>query len=181
MTTEEGTTEEGTTTEETPAESKTAQGGSEGGTTEEAFDEARAKAKIAKVNSEAASLRQRLKDAEDKVRKHEDAGKSEAEREKDKVKSLEDRTSNAERELVRLRVAIKKGLTESQAKRLVGDTEEELEADADELLETFGKPKEKEKGSPGGKPKEKLSGGGDPTEEPEETDPRKLAGKIRRR
>lgn len=43
--------------------------------------------------------------------------------------------------LARLEVALEKGLTPSQAKRLVGDTREELEADADELLKDIGKPR----------------------------------------
>lgn len=47
------------------------------------------------------------------------------------------RTKKAETELLRLRVAMRKGLNETQAKRLVGETEEELETDADELLKTF--------------------------------------------
>jgi len=41
-------------------------------------------------------------------------------------------------EKLRLQVALDKGLTGSQAKRLVGSTKEELEADADELLSTWG-------------------------------------------
>lgn len=39
--------------------------------------------------------------------------------------------------LLRLEVAAAKGLTPAQAKRLVGTTKEELEADADEILEAF--------------------------------------------
>ena len=41
-------------------------------------------------------------------------------------------------QLARLEVALSKGLTVSQAKRLVGDTREELEADADQLLRDLG-------------------------------------------
>lgn len=41
-------------------------------------------------------------------------------------------------EVLKLRVALKKGLTETQAKRLIGATETELEADADALVESFG-------------------------------------------
>lgn len=44
----------------------------------------------------------------------------------------------AERELTRYKVAVAKGLTESQAKRLVGDNEDELLADADVLLTELG-------------------------------------------
>lgn len=41
-------------------------------------------------------------------------------------------------EVLKYRVALRKGLTEVQAKRLVGTTEEELEEDAEELLSSFG-------------------------------------------
>lgn len=41
-------------------------------------------------------------------------------------------------EVLRLQVALEKGLTMRQAKRLVGKTKEELEADADDILDTFG-------------------------------------------
>lgn len=41
----------------------------------------------------------------------------------------------------RLEVAMDKGLTPAQAKRLQGESKEELEADADEILELFGAPK----------------------------------------
>lgn len=44
----------------------------------------------------------------------------------------------AKAEALKFSVALDKGLTKVQAKRLLGDTEEELEADADELLESFG-------------------------------------------
>lgn len=146
---------------------------------DEPFDEDRAKAKIAKANSEAANLRKRLKEAEaaeTKLKELEDAKKSDLERAADKATSLEDRATKAETDLLRLRVALKKNLTESQAKRLIGTTEEELEADADELLESFGTATDK--GKPSGKPKERLRGGGDPTEDVEEMDPRKLAAKV---
>lgn len=41
-------------------------------------------------------------------------------------------------ELTKLRVALKKGLKEGDVKRLIGATEAELLADADELLKSFG-------------------------------------------
>lgn len=45
-----------------------------------------------------------------------------------------DKAERAASEVIRLRVALTKGLTESQAKRLQGETEEELSADADDYL-----------------------------------------------
>jgi hypothetical protein len=85
-------------------------------------------------------------------------------------------------------VASAKGLPAGFGKRLQGSTREELEADADELLENLkpadGKDGETNRGNgraPRTTPRERLSGGGDPSKEPEELDPRKLAAKIPRR
>ena len=75
------------------------------------------------------------------------------------------RADKAENELLRLRVGLAKGLTEAQAKRLVGSTKEELEADADDLLATF--KGGDSGGTPSGRPTENLRGGGDPDTEPE--------------
>jgi hypothetical protein len=62
-----------------------------------------------------------------------DADKTEAE----KRAAAEQRATDAEARAMRLEVASEKGLTAAQAKRLIGSTREELEADADELLTTF--------------------------------------------
>lgn len=62
-----------------------------------------------------------------------DADKSEAE----KRAAAEQRAADAELRATRLEVAHAKGLTPTQAKRLVGTTKEELEADADEILRDF--------------------------------------------
>lgn len=105
----------------------------------------------------------------------------------------ERRATEAERDAARLKVALKKGLTEAQAKRLLGDTEEELEQDADELLASF-KPEEGEnegeegenepegeKKEPRRRPKERVKPGAIPSSEPDETDPAKLAEAVPRR
>lgn len=150
-------------------------------TDEGPFDETRAKAKIAKVNSEAASLRKRLKELEPmaaKAKELEDANKSEAEKTTERLTATEKRAEKAEGELLRLTVGLDKGLTPAQAKRLVGSTKEELEADADDLLTTFGGDK---KAPSTRKPNERLRGGSDPEDPPGETDPRKLAAAIRAR
>lgn len=124
----------------------------------EAFDPARALAKIAKLNSEAANLRKRAKEAEEKASTTDEAAK--------KVPALE-------AELLRLRVAVKHGLPEKIATRLQGSTEEELLADAQELLETFSP-----KRPPSQRPTEALRGGGDPTAQPEETDLDRLGERM---
>lgn len=66
------------------------------------------------------------------------------------AKSIEDRVAEIERQAkaseeraLRAEVANAKGLTPNQAKRLVGATREELEADADDLLKDIGAQKAK--------------------------------------
>lgn len=128
-------------------------------------------AALKKANKEAETHRLKLKELED-------AGKSELERttsERDEHKTA--RTA-AEQRALQLEVALDKGLTATQAKRLIGSTREELEADADELLASF-KPSEAETG-PARRPTERLRGGGAAQSEPDETDPRKLAAQIPR-
>jgi hypothetical protein len=127
----------------------------------------------AKANSDAAKRLQEI----------EDANKSEVQKIADAKAASDKAAASAQGELMRLRVAMRKGLTETQAKRLMGDTEEELEADADELLETFGAQREPDSDKDGGKPtrpKERLRSGAAPDEEPDETDPQKLAADVPR-
>lgn len=148
---------------------------------EEPLDLDRAKAKIAKANSEAANLRKRLKELEPlakKAQELEDASKSEQEKLTERAAKAEETAKEATQEVMRLRVALRKGLTETQAKRLVGETEEELEQDADELLASF-TPPEGEGDAPR-RPRERLRPGAVPSSEPEETDPRKLAEDLPR-
>ncbi len=107
----------------------------------------------AKANADAARRLQEL----------EDASKSEGQKLTERTTAAEKAAAAAQGELLRLRVAMRKGLTEAQAKRLVGATEEELEADADELLTSFGqKNSGGDDGAAAGKPtrpKERLRSG----------------------
>jgi hypothetical protein len=80
--------------------------------------------------------------SESEAKSKTDGEKAEAAR-----KTAEDRAVKAERDAMLLRVAMRKGLTDVQARRLVGQTEEELEADADDLLKTF-KPAQEEEEEP---------------------------------
>jgi hypothetical protein len=64
--------------------------------------------------------------------------KSEAEKAAERITAAESARLAAEARADRIEVALEKGLTPSQAKRLVGSTREELEADADELLKDLG-------------------------------------------
>lgn len=118
------------------------------------------------------------KDFEARLKAIEDKDKSEIDKLRDERDNAIKEANDAKLERLRLEVASTKGLTPAQAKRLVGTNQEELEADADEFLESI-KPGEN-KGTPPGKPKENLSGGTDPTEEVEETDPAKLAEMVPR-
>lgn len=121
-----------------------------------------------------------------------------ADRDKTDQQKLTDRLTAAEADLAkerssgaRLRVAMRKGLTETQARRLVGESEEELEADADELLETFGgrrppgrddQDDDRDPNPRRGRPQEQLRGGvGGGDDDPVETNPQKLAALIPRR
>lgn len=67
----------------------------------------------------------------------EQASKSEQERLTERAEAAERRAAELEAQTVRLEVASQNGLSPAQAKRLVGSTREELEADAKELLATF--------------------------------------------
>lgn len=129
---------------------------------------AEVKAALKKANKEAETLRLKLKEYED--------------RDKTEVDKLNERLALAERRALdaeRLEVALDKGLTRTQAKRLVGSTREELEADADELIADLGPPSEDPRPAPSRKPQEQLKpGSSDPDAPVEETDVRKLGARM---
>lgn len=128
----------------------------------------------------------RAADAERQLQELADKDKPELERLRSENATLKSERDDATSKLARYEVALAKGLNASQAKRLVGSTVEELEADADELLETFGNSSTGAKpagGPPGRTPVPNLGnprGGTDPAEEPVETDPAKLAASVPR-
>ena len=85
---------------------------------------------LRKANKEAETLRLRLKEFEDRDK----TAEQKLQEERDSLKA----ENEAFRlETLRREVADEKGLTPAQARRLVGTTREELEADADDVLETF--------------------------------------------
>lgn len=121
------------------------------------------------------------------LKKYEDANKSESERLQEALSQHQSRAEKAEAALRRREIAEQRApehATVAQikavAKRLSGDSEDDLEADADELFALLAPAPEPKAKTPS-RPKERLRGGGDPDEEPEETDPRKLAALIPRR
>lgn len=134
-------------------------------------DDASWQQKVAKANREAAALRRRLKDIEDK-------DKSESQRATEAAQEAVARAEKAERELLRLTIASEKGLTPKQARRLTGDTEDELRADADDLVAEFGTTTSTSSNPQTRKPAEALRGGTEPDEPAIELDPDKLAAAI---
>lgn len=102
----------------------------------------------------------------DEKKKLEEAGKSDTEKVTEQLtalqKQLEEEKQARERseaESLRLRVATAKGLTEAQARRLQGSTQEELEADADDLIKSFGGKKDDSDAKPSGRNREALKPG----------------------
>ena len=79
----------------------------------------------------------RAAELEAKLKEFEDRDKTESTRAIERAEAAEKAAAAAESRALRLEVASEKGLTPAQAKRLVGETRDELEADASELLETF--------------------------------------------
>lgn len=126
------------------------------------------KAEARKWESRAKTSRDEAKanaDAARKLKELEDADKSEIQKATDAAAAAAKRAEEAEARALRLEIAHEKGLTPSQAKRLVGATREELEADADELVTAFSPADGKDaKTKPGadtsrGRPTEKLRPG----------------------
>lgn len=107
----------------------------------------RVEAALKKANKEAETLRLKLKE-------YEDRDKSELEKLTDRAATADERAAAAELRSLRLEIAHEKGLTGKQAKRLIGSTREELEADADDLLSDL-KPGDKPT-PPGQRPRESL-------------------------
>jgi hypothetical protein len=135
--------------------------------------------------------RKELADALKKNKEYADKDKTESQRLQEAAEDAKVRAATAEVTHRKLQTALDRAPEgaslahiKAVAKRLSGESDEELEADADELFALLapaqGSEQESKKKLPG-KPKENLSGGGDPGEEPEEKDPRKLADLIGRR
>jgi hypothetical protein len=122
----------------------------------------------------------KAKDLEDRLKAIEDKDKSEVERLTEQVATLTKDLSTATVDRDRLKVAISKGLTLTQAKRLVGSNEEELTADADELLADLAPLDDTDpKPTPTQKPREQLKpGSGDPDAPLEETDTKKIGERM---
>lgn len=125
----------------------------------------------------------RAQEAESKVKEAEDAEKTEVERLQGQVATLTKQAEAAQAKAERFEVAAAKGLSLAQARRLVGSTKEELEADADDMRSELGLDKEDEgkddegKDEGKGRPQENLRGGAS-NEDEAEPDAGKLADSI---
>lgn len=123
------------------------------------WDPERARRKIAKTNSENKALRDRATSAEKKAASADDLARANG-----------DLTVTN----MQLDVGYDLGLPKSLALRLKGSTREEMLADAETLVEMVAPAKRPATR----RPAEVLRGGGAPTEEPEETDTRKLGARM---
>lgn len=109
--------------------------------TQEEFDAALRDAVTAEVEKTAAKIRsEERRKVSEKYADYDDlkakaAGATTLE---ERVAGIEQQAKEAEARAMRAEVANAKGLTPTQAKRLVGSTREELETDADELLADIG-------------------------------------------
>lgn len=134
---------------------------------------------VEELRREAAKYRTAAADKEAKLQAIEDSQKTEVQLATERAQQAEARAQEAELRALRAEVAQAKGLTPAQAKRLAGSSLEELEADAEELLETFGVGKPVTPGSqqPKATTPRVLSGSDGSVEE---TDPAKLADAVMR-
>lgn len=92
------------------------------------------KAAIKAERTKARDANARARDLERQLRERDEADKPLEER----VTSADARAAQADLKVVRLEVALEKGLTIKQAARLIGTTKQELEDDADELVSDLG-------------------------------------------
>lgn len=110
-------------------------------------------------------------------KEQEDAKKTDLEKLQEANSGLTGDLTKAQRTSVLYEIALDKGLTKTQVRRLVGDTKEELEADADALLEELGVTKTEQ--DPRTRTRE-LRGGTKPNSNSGvEMDPVKLAESVR--
>lgn len=158
-------TEETTSTEETNETS-----------TEETFDKDRAMATIkAQREAEAAAVK-RAKELEAKVKEYEDRDKTEQQRATEATEASKREAAEAKAEVIRLRMLVKYGLDEEDLDLLGAGDETQIEARAKRLAERAGGKAE----DPKRRPRERLRSGATRVDEPDETDPVKLAGNVSR-
>jgi hypothetical protein len=148
-------------------------------------DDDSAASELAKWKALARRHERAYKETSGKLKRYEDEKKSETERLQDSTQTAVSRAEKAEAALRRREIAEDRAPAHATlaqikavAKRLSGNDDDELEADADELFDLLA-PEPAKPRTPQ-RPKERMRGGGEPDDEVEETDPRKLADAIRR-
>lgn len=101
-------------------------------------DAAKWKSLARKHETQAKALAKRLEEMETAQMSDLERAQREAQVAAEREAEAAARAEQAELRALRIEVASAKGLTPAQAKRLVGSTREELEADADEIVADFG-------------------------------------------
>lgn len=104
--------------------------------TDEPLGEA-GKQALVKERQAAKAAEKRAADAEARIKEFEDRDKSDAQKLQEERDAAVTERDTLRTQTLRRDVADEKGLTAAQAKRLVGSTREELEADADDIIATF--------------------------------------------
>ncbi|HET8581764.1 MAG TPA: hypothetical protein VFL65_00820 [Jatrophihabitans sp.] len=175
---------ESTDSTETTDDAESIESGAQGGATDQG-DDALGEKGLRALHAERDARKaaeDRAKAAEAKIAEAERAKLTEKERlqlERDEAKKG---AAESAAETARLRAAIKYKLDEADLEWLGTGTPDEIDERAKRLAERLaGKPADQGGKPGGGKPRESLRGGGDPTVEPDETDPAKLAAKVTRR
>lgn len=140
-------------------------------TSQEDFDK-RIQARLARERSKFADYDDvKAKAAE--FDKSQEASKTEVQKATERAEKAEADLAAIQSSSLRSEVALAKGLTPTQAKRLVGSTREELEADADELLADLGDQKPSAPRAPQQKTKQT-----EPKNDPEREFARQLFGRA---
>lgn len=86
----------------------------------------------------ASSTQKQLEEMSSRLKEYEDAKKSDLDKLTERATTAEQTAASASAKLLRYEVAAAKKLPSEWAARLQGSTQEELEADADQLLEALG-------------------------------------------
>jgi phage terminase Nu1 subunit (DNA packaging protein) len=98
------------------------------------------RAALKKANAEAAKYRKTAEAAESERKAKEEAEMTELQKWQRKAQELEQAVASERRTRLQTEIAAKVGLPAKLASRLHGETAEEMEADAKEILETLPKP-----------------------------------------
>jgi hypothetical protein len=135
--------------------------------TTQAFEQQEAAAKATADLTTVTSERDKLKKKTDDAQRANESDLERVTRERDEALAKVKDADKPDPEKLKLEVALDKGLTALQAKRLVGTTKEEIVADADALLAEWGGKKGDDDGGDGGadpatQPKTGLRNPGDP-------------------